>query len=209
MKLFNSTNKWANWWKNRKIDWNQHYMNPDHPHRLLIAQTLRSMGWLSLIEVGCGAGANLVQILKACPGRQVGGVDINPEAIECAKKYFQNAIFKVGPADNMIISDQATDVILTDMCMIYISPWKMKKHLTEFKRVARSYVVLCEFHSPNFWQRLWVKWTSGYNMYNWPKLLEKNGFDDVRKYKIPKDFWPGGLQEKFGYIIVAKVPKYY
>lgn len=208
MKLFNSTKKWSNWWINRKISWKEHYSNPQHPHRYLLAEILRHIPWMSLIEVGCAAGANLVTILKTMPNKQVGGIDISKDAIEYAKTQFQNGLFKVGSADNLPLSDGSADVILTDMVMIYITPSQMKKHLLEFKRVARNYVVFCEFNSVSLWKRFAVKWTSGYNMYDWKKLLEKNGFYDIGMFKIPKEVWPGGLQEKYGHVIVARVPKY-
>ena len=210
MKYFNSSQKWINWWKNRKIDWGKEYMNPNHPHRELLAQTLKYLPWLSLIEVGCGAGANLVKITKTIPGRQVGGVDINPDAIAFAKTMFKNALLKVNSADNVILSDQSTDIILSDMYMIYITPNKIKKHMDEFKRLARNYVVFMELHSKNWWDRFVIKWKEGYNVYDWPKLLEKYGFYDVSIYKIPKEAWPeSDLQQKYGHIIVARTPKYY
>lgn len=144
------------------------------------------------------------------PGRQVGGVDINPDAIEYAQKRFKGALLKVNAGDDIIMSDQSTDVMLSDMYMIYVSPMKMTKQLAEFKRLARSFVVMFEFHSTSFWQRLVVKWREGYNVYDWPKLLEKNGFDDIQIYKISKEAWPeSDLQQKYGYIIVARTPKYY
>jgi ubiquinone/menaquinone biosynthesis C-methylase UbiE len=210
MKLFNTTKRWVDWWKKRKIDWKAHYMNPQHPHRALIAEVLKHLQWKSLIEVGCGAGANLVHIVKTNEGKQVGGVDINPDAIAFARTQFSNALLKVNPADNILLSDQSVDVILSDMTMIYISPFKMKKHLKEFKRLARNYLVLCELHSPSLWERFAVKWKQGYNVYNWPKLLEKHGFNDIQAYKIPKECWPeSDLQQQYGYIIVARTPKYY
>ncbi len=210
MKLFNSTDRWVNWWANRKIDWKEHYMNPNHPHRKLIAEILRHLSWLSLIEIGCGAGANLVAILKVMPNKQVGGVDISKDAIEYAQTQFKNGFFKVNPADDVMMSDKSADVILSDMCMIYITPGKIKKHLREMKRLARNYVVLCEFHSENWHERLAIKWKEGYNVYNWPKLLEENGFYDVQTFKLTKEHWPeSDLQQKYGYIIVARAPKDY
>lgn len=210
MKLFNSTKRWTDWWAKRKIDWKKEYMNPDHPHRLMIAEVMRRLNWMSIIEVGCGAGANLVQIVKSNPGKQVGGVDISPSAIAFAETQFKNALLKVCPSDDVMLSDQATDIVLSDMLMIYITPSRMKKQLKEFKRLARNYIVLCELHSDSWWDRFVIKWKEGYNVYNWPKLLEENGFYDVLTYKIPKEAWPeSDLQQKYGYIIVARTPKYY
>lgn len=210
MKLFRTTKKHIKYWTNRKIDWEAHYMNPDHPHRMLLVEMLKRLPWMSLIEIGVGAGANLVAILKNIPGRQVGGVDVNPDAIDYCNKIFKGGIFKVDSADDIMLSDKSTDVILSDMCLIYVEPKKIKKYLRELKRVARNYVVLFEFHSPKWYERLAMKWKEGYNMYNWHKLLDKNGFYDVGIYKISPEFWPeSDLQQKYGHIIVAKVPKYY
>lgn len=210
MKLFNSTNRWVNWWTNRKIDWKEHYMNPEHPHRMLIVEVLKRLNWFSLIEVGCAAGANLVAIVKNIPNRQIGGVDVNPDAIEYAKKVLTNALLKVNPADDIVLSDQALDVILSDMTMIYITPNKIGKHLKEFKRLSRRYLVLCELNSTNWWTRFAIKWKEGYNAYDWKKLLEKHDYFDIQLYKIQPEFWPeSDLQQKHGYIIVARTPKYY
>ena len=211
MKLFNSTKKWSSWWQRRKIDWKTHYMNPDHPHRTLLAQVVNSSNWLSLIELGCGAGANLVTILKGIKGaKQLGGVDINPDAIALANQTFRGGLFKVNSGDDVMMSDKATDVILTDMYLIYMTPSRMKKQLTEIKRLTRSHVVFCEFHSKSWWQRLVLKYKEGYNMYNYQRLLEKHGFYDISLFKIPKDFWPeSDLQQKYAYIVVARVPRDY
>lgn len=212
MKLFNTTKRWVTWWTRRKIDWGKEYMNPNHPHRILIVQVLERLNWFSLIEVGCAAGANLVAIAKARAkiGCQLGGVDVNPEAIAFAKTQLTNAIFKLNPADNVILSDKTVDVVLSDMTMIYISPLKIKRHLREFKRLARNYLILCELNSTSWWDRLVIKWKEGYNVYDWKKLLEKNDYFDVQLYKIPKEFWPeSDLQQKYGNIIVARTPKDY
>lgn len=212
MKLFRTTKDHSKYWENRKIDWQAHYMNPDHPHRLLIAEVVRNLKWGCIIELGCGAGANLVQILNATKSRVpciVGGVDINPDAIALAQKTFIGGLFKTSPGDDVMMSDKSVDLILTDMYMIYLSPRRFKKQLKEIKRLAHNYVVLCELHSDKWQERLAVKWDSGYNMYNYKKLLQKNGFYDINMYKMPKEFWPGGLQEKYCHIIVARVPKDY
>lgn len=210
MKYFNSTKRWVTWWQKRKIDWGKEYMNPNHAHRHYLIETLKRLSWYSLIEVGCGAGANLVRIAKMIPGKQVGGVDINPDAIAFAQTMFKNALFKVNPADNIILSDKSTDVIMSDMFMIYVTPGQMPRYLKEFGRLARNYVVFVELHSKSWWERFVIKWKEGYNVYNWPRLLEKHGFFDISMFKIPPEAWPeSDLQQKYGHIIVARVGNYY
>jgi ubiquinone/menaquinone biosynthesis C-methylase UbiE len=200
-----TTNKHKKYWRERKIDWKESYQNWQHPHRYVITNILSRLSWLSLFEIGCGAGANLMNIIKHLKGRQLGGADINEDAIALAQKTFPNGFFKVNSADNLMLSDKSVDVVLSDMCLIYVGPRHIKKYIREIKRVSRSFVVLCEFHSISWWKRLKLKLTSGYNAYNWKKLLEKEGFYDVVLYKLKPEDWPGGNPQKdYGYIVVAK-----
>lgn len=206
MNLFKTTEQNKTYWKQRKINWKEHYQNPEHPHRLLIVKVLKSLDWLSLIEIGVGGGANLINITKYIQGKQLGGIDINSDAIELCRKTFQGGLFKVNSADNVMLSDKSTDVVLSDMCLIYVSPNKIKKYINEIKRIARKYIVLCEFHSMSWWNRLALKINTGYNAYNWKQLLEQQGFYDIMLYKLKEQDWSGGNPQKtFAHLIVAKL----
>lgn len=204
-----TTSQWEGWWENRKIDWKAHYLDTwNHPHRFMISNLLKEFQWMSLLEVGCGAGANLVNILRHFPNKQLGGTDINPDAIKLAMETFKGALFKVCPAHDIIMSDSSTDVVLTDMTLIYSGPWKIKKTLKEIRRVARLYVVFSEFHSENPLERFWLRLTSGYHAHNYRKLLDELGFYDIMLVKVPADAWPGAdARQKFRYLVVAKVPR--
>lgn len=210
MNLLKTTKNHKDYWKNRKLDWKKEYLDTyNHPHRKILVNILKQLPWMSLMEIGCASGPNLVAIIKAIPGRQVGGIDVNPEAIELAQKTLQGGFFKVNSADDIMMSDKSTDIVLSDMTLIYADRRNIHKYIKEMKRIARNHVLLCEFHSDNWWNRLALKWNSGYNAYNWEKLLKKHNFRDVSLYKIKEDEWPGGNPQKtFGYIILAKVPKY-
>jgi len=206
--MFNTTNKWKDYWKNRKIDWKVSYQNPNHPHRFLITAILKSLNWLSLIEIGVGGGANLMNILRSIPGKQVGGIDISQDAIDLCSKTFKGGVFKVNSADDIMLSDKSTDIVLSDMCLIYVDPRHIDRYIKEIKRITRKYVVLCEFHSTSLWNRIALRINSGYNAYDYKKLLTKWGFYDIVIYKIPEEAWPGGSpQKEFAYLVVATVPK--
>lgn len=207
--LFRTTQHQSNWWRSRQIDWDKDYLATwNHPHRFFITDILSRFPWISLIEIGCGPGPNLVNIVKHLPNKQVGGVDVNPEAIELASKTFVGGIFKVNSGDDIMMSDKSTDVSLVDMAFIYVTPSDIGRYIEEMKRITRNWVVLCEFHHENWFMRKWLKYTSGYNAYNWRKLLTKHGFFDIINYKITEEMWPGGDPQKtFGHIFVARVPK--
>ena len=215
MYLFRNTNKHKQYWQDRKIDWDKSYLSTwNHPHRALIVAFLRNFSWLSLIEIGVGGGANIARIIRELPGRQFGGIDINQDAIELCNKTFQGGLFKVGSADNIMISDNSTDVVLSDMTLIYVGKKDIVRYIREIRRIARDRIVLCEFHSTSWWSRLKLKWRSGYYAYDYEKLLHKNGFYDICKYKLKSEDWSDdkGMshepQKTYAYIIIAKKNKY-
>jgi trans-aconitate methyltransferase len=155
--------------------------------------------------LGCASGPNLVLINKVFPRVQLGGIDISAQAISTAKKYLPPAsVMEVGPIDNMFYSNKSGDVILTDASLIYIGHDKINKVMSEIKRIGRNRVVLVEFHSTSFWKRLALKLASGYNAYDYKKLLEKHRFYDIEIKKLP-DYWNGEPWKTFGHIITAKI----
>ena len=196
-----------NYWRNRNIDWKQAYFE-DHPHRDLIVEALRRLKIGSVMEFGCASGYNLYKIRKAFPWVEIGGIDISEDAIETAKKLLpeDTAVLEACSADKVFLSDKSSDVVLTDACLIYFDPLSINKVVKEMKRVARKHVLLVEFNSRNWLKRLALRLFTGYNSYDWKKLLEKHGFSDVEMYKITEEDWPGGEPWKtFGYLISARV----
>lgn len=204
------TKKWKGYWEDRYVS--KEDADPDawkHPHRFVISAILKNFAWQSLFEVGCGTGSNLVNIVKTHRHKQVGGIDVNSKFIKIARSMFKGgALLKVNSVEDMMMSDKSCDVLLSDMTLIYISPWKIKKVLREIVRVTRNKVVFCELHC-NFWaDRQWMRLTDGYNIYDYKRLLEKYGFYDIQYYKLTEEDWPGGEpQRSYGYIFVANVPK--
>ncbi len=211
MKFLSTTKTWSNYWKRRQISWNEHYFQTYlHPHRNLILEALSTFNWLSLMEIGVGGGANLLRIIKHFKNKQVGGIDINPDAIKFCEETFNNGIFKVNSADDIMMSNNSTDVVLSDDTLIYVSPRDIGKYLNEIKRITRNHILLCEFHSESWWRRLAVRLKTGYYVYDWPKLLDKYGFYDIQMYKLKEEDWPeckGTIQEGLRHIILAKVIK--
>lgn len=212
--MFKTTNQHKKYWAERKIDWKQAYCDPDnpgdtimHPHRQLIIDKLRKMRFGSVLEVGCASGANLYRIQREFRGVQVGGADLSRDAIAEAKRALGPlAILDVASVENMFFGDKSADVVISDMTLIYFGPRMIKKALREIARVARKQIIFCEFHSESFIKSWGLRMATGYNSYNYRKLLENEGFYDIFIDKIPESAWPGGEPQKtFGYIITAKI----
>lgn len=202
-----STKSHSKWWANRNIDWKKDYLATwKHPHRYMITAVLKTLPWYSLIEIGCGPGPNLVNIIKGLPKRQLGGIDVNPDAIKLATEVMQGGVFKVNSADDIMMSDKSTDVILSDRTLAYVGPLEIDRYIAESRRLARKYLVLCEFHHESFWARLKLRLFSGLHAYDYRKLLAKHDFYDVQIYKVPPEGWPDNDYAEFSYIIIAKAP---
>lgn len=196
-------------WRNRKADWKTSYFDTwDHPHRKEIITHLRTMKFGSLFEVGCSSGPNLYLISKCFPQVQIGGLDVNEEAIQTAKNLLgDQAVMLAGKADDILLSDGSADVVLTDACLIYVGPKRIHNTLKELKRVARKNVIFIEWHSPS-WRNRWImRLLDGYNVYDYKKLLEQHGFWDIEIKKLPP-YWgdqKGNAWGMFGTMITAKV----
>lgn len=204
--MLKNTDFFRRYWKGRVLNWHAGYFTPDHPHRQRIIEVLRRFSFRSVLEVGCGAGANIYKIKQNFPHSDVGGIDWNAAAIEEAKRMLPRvAVLQVGEATDIYISDHGTDVLLSDMCLIYLSKKDFRKAMKEARRVARNGVVFCEFHHPSWFMRQALKWTTGYNSYDYEKELLRAGFYDIEMYKLTEEDWPGGNpQRDYGWIISAR-----
>lgn len=195
-----------NWWRNRKIDWEKSYWTPRHPHRILILREMLRFVFKSVFEIGCGAGVNLANIYNVFRGVEVGGTDVNPDAIALAKKMVPYAKdLEIGTTDDIFFSDKSIDLIIADAVLLYVDRKKIHKTIKELARVVRNGVVFCEPYDPRWWKRIWVGNKEKMYLHNYPKLLEKYGFYDVKVTKIEKQFWDDSLWYTYGYIISAKI----
>lgn len=202
-----TTKQHSLYWRERKIAWAEHYWNPEHPHRSLIVDALKKIKFYSVYEIGCGAGANLYRILKEFPTIRVGGIDINKDAIEEAKKHLpSNALLEPRDVvkDGIFMNDKSIDVLISDACLIYIDPFKINNVMKEITRITRNAVVFVELHSSFLLERIKIR-RKGYHIYNYKKLLQKHGFYDIEIKKIPKGVWDGTPWESHGYLIIAKI----
>lgn len=199
------TKKHTKFWRERKINWERDYLLADgalnHPHRRMIIRRLSELrpGFGSILEVGMGAGANLVLVKKQWPAVEIGGTDINRDAVLTAGKYLKDIKYcDVGDPRHIMMSDKSIDVVMSDACLIYMGRWQIKKALQEMARVAKLNLLLCELHSEKRVRH------SRYNIHNYVKLLEDLDCYNIELEKIPKQVWPGTPWEQWGYIITCK-----
>lgn len=199
------------YWENRplndeKRDWEYHtdnwisdyWASGTHPHRHLIIDALKSIGFGSILEVGCNCGPNLRLIQQEFSGKYLAGIDINRDVVREARDIFPQANIQHGNANNLPFADQSIDVILSDAVLIYVAPGSIRQVLDEFNRVAKNAIVLLEWDSDSYYGELLnYHWSRDYK-----KLLEEYGFK-VKKTKIKEKDWASKSWVEAGYLYVA------
>ena len=181
------------YWAERAINWETHYFSPEHPHRKQMAQILKNYLFHSVLEVGCGAGANLyrLKMLEDFGSIEVMGCDINKDAVAEAQRHLKDGEFKQGMAEKIPFADKCADLVITDACLIYVPPEKIEIAKNELLRVAKKYLLLCEWHGQNQFDGHWC--------YDYQKLF------DGYNVKLEKIISWGGSWEKYGTFALVEV----
>lgn len=182
-------------WKYRHLwskGWPESYLSEEsigQIHRRWLCEAVETLyPFDTIMEYGCGPGANLVWFARQFPWARIYGVDISRPAIEEGRRYFkdfENVSFDTNKSEEMQV-----DVFVTDAMLIY------REHLESFAQSIRNEVtkgfVCCEWHSecdePFAYGRHWV--------HNFKTL-----FPGCELRKLTWDDWPDDGWSTYGYII--------
>ena len=112
-KLFNNLKKPKGFW-GRVI-----LREMNKRHTLLSEWGMSNIAWnkeWNVLDIGCGGGANLTQLMRRCPQGKAYGIDISPESVLFAqkknKKYLSTRCFiEQGTVDTLPYTDEMFDVV--------------------------------------------------------------------------------------------------
>lgn len=201
----------TNYWINRPMDsekdwiddeenWIESYVaSVEHPHRQMIVNAVRELYPVSVLEVGCNVGSNLIRLREMFPSINIAGIDVNEKCIKKAKEYLNRAILKIGNYLAIPFNDKSFDVVLADAVLMYANPKEMVVAMEELDRVARRGIIIVDrvnksrkgIRNGHVWAR------------NYPRILKDWGYE-VEITKITEDLWPDSEGwAKFGYLIVG------
>ena len=174
--------------KSRQKAWAS--MHNYHEHREITLQDKEAVQvsrWLSFIfeslnpasilEIGCGAGRNLLIAREMLKGTRLSGIDINEEAIKVAQAQSDGSIeFSVLSLYELkSIKDNSVDIVFTSGVLMHVPNDKVVGVINEMHRIAKKAVIHFELHGPS----------NNFDYHRYPrdykKLYETIGL--VKKYK--------------------------
>lgn len=179
-------------WKYRHLwskGWPERYLSDEslkQPHRRKLCDAIQSLEpFNSIMEYGCGPGANLMWFTHQFPWANIYGVDVSKRAIEAGRKAIPNVEFMETIPDNLSV-----DILVTDASLLYM------KEFNNINKANKGYVG-CEWHAecdePFTFGRHWV--------HNFRKLLPGCEIKKL-KWDVPDEGW-----DKYGHIITWKQTK--
>lgn len=94
---------------------------------------------VKILEVGCNTGMQL-NGLQRMGYENIFGVELQPYAVEQAKKFTKNINILCGSGFDLPFKDEYFDVVCTNGVLIHISPLDLSKIMSEMYRCSKKYI---------------------------------------------------------------------
>lgn len=162
-------------------------------HAPLIAWGLTHLSWQpdwTVLDIGCGGGAALAEILRRCPQGKAYGVDASPESVAFARKTNRTDLdtrcfIRQGTAGHLPFSSDAFDAA-TAFETVYF--WEdLPAAFADTCRIlkpAGRFLICCEASDPA--NTYWSSRIDGMTVRTADelrRLLEQAGFTDIALYR--------------------------
>lgn len=189
-KLFDNLKKPEGFWGRVIL----HQMNKRHS--LLSEWGMSHVEWQqewNILDIGCGGGANLAQLLHRCSQGKVYGIDISLESVLFAQKkntkhLSSRCFIEQGTVDKLPYPDNMFDVV-TAFETVYF--WDDLPHtFNEVMRVLKQngyFLICCELNDPSV--KTWTNLIEGMTIRSCDELksiLLQSGFTSITSYKHEK-----------------------
>jgi pseudaminic acid biosynthesis-associated methylase len=143
----------------------------------------------TVLEVGCGFGANLRWLLAALPGGRVSGVDVNALALDQARTAAPTATLLRAAARALPFQRHAFDLVLTVAVLIHQPDESLPSVVDELGRCSRRWVMCGEYFAPEPTAVEWRGTRDALIKRDYGRILQEQlpGFRLVREQFFPRD----------------------
>ena len=108
---------------------------------------------LSILDVGCGGGSFTIRLAQRYPQAQVMGIDINPLAINYAKRKLSSMLhpprhitFECRPQEKLEEAKKSYDIVLSTLVCHHLSDEDLIDFVTRAVKVAKKKVIFNDLH---------------------------------------------------------------
>lgn len=160
-------------------------------HASLARRGMKQVNWQpqwTVLDIGCGGGANLNRLLKQCPQGKVYGIDLSEESVVFASKYNvkelnKRCFIQQGSVCSLPYKDGTFDAVTAFETVYFWSPIEIA--LAEVVRVLRKggcFLIGLEASSPEL-GKMWTERIKGMVVYtagDLKDLLIEAGFSTIQ-----------------------------
>jgi pseudaminic acid biosynthesis-associated methylase len=120
----------------------------DERRAIFWTELIRSFGIRSVLEIGCGQGANLKPIAGLLDPHDVWGVDINEDALALARLHAPGINVVASRARRLPFRDEVADLAFTVGVLIHQPETTLPIVMAEIVRCSGRFVLWAEYHAP-------------------------------------------------------------
>lgn len=149
----------------------------DTAHRRTVVQTARLRPNSTCLDVGCGTGLTILEIVRSCPSTRVVGVDTSKEMLLVAKKRFENSRYRhritivEADAEHLPFHDCVFDYVISTYGIGGVA--NQEPAMAEIVRVLKPGGSICfaEMTSPPKSTRVLLRWLHEHIVEPWIKYF--------------------------------------
>ena len=135
-----------------------------------------------VLDVGCGKGFFVADLMKACPGVKAEGIDVSQYAIANAVPEAKPFVSVRSADDLASYADKSFDLVAGINVLHFLTPDRCEHALREFMRVGKRVFIHVDAYTSDVERERLLAWApiikTVYSVDDWFRLFKKVGYAD-------------------------------